>query len=83
MMLLFLPIPLPGYIMATLYLAYTVYGMRKQRDNIGHTAHFGGAIAGLLATIAFVPGVMIDSGFTLIILTTTLIIAAIIFYKFS
>ena len=83
MMLLFLPIPLPGYIMATLYLAYTVYGMRKQRDNIGHTAHFGGAIAGLLATIAFVPGVMIDSGFTLIILTTTLIIAAIMFYKFT
>ena len=83
MMLLFLPIPLPGYIMATLYLVYTVYGMRKQKDNIGHTAHFGGAIAGLLATIAFVPGVMIDSGFTLIILTTTLIIAAIIFYKFS
>tara|TARA_Y200000002_G_scaffold338842_1_gene308450 strand:+ start:396 stop:1043 length:648 start_codon:yes stop_codon:yes gene_type:complete len=83
MMFLFLPIPLPGYIMATLYLAYTVYGMRKQRDNIGHTAHFGGAIAGLLATIAFVPGVMIDSGFTLIILTITLIVAAIIFYKFS
>ena len=83
MMLLFLPIPLPGYIMATLYLVYTIYGMRKQRDNIGHTAHFGGAIAGLLATIAFVPGVMIDSGFTLVILTTSLIIAAFIFYKFS
>ena len=83
MMLLFLPIPLPGYIMATLYLVYTIYGMRKQRDNIGHTAHFGGAIAGLLATIAFVPGVMIDSGFTLVILTTSLIIAAIIFYKFN
>ncbi len=83
MMLLFLPIPLPGYIMATLYLVYTIYGMRKQRDNIGHTAHFGGAIAGLLATIAFVPGVMIDSGFTLVILTTSLIIAATIFYKFN
>ena len=29
-------------------MAYAIYGMRKQRDNIGHTAHFGGAIAGLL-----------------------------------
>ena len=83
MMLLFFPIPLPGYIMATLYLVYTIYGMRKQRENIGHTAHFGGAIAGLLTTIAFVPSVLIDSGFTLVILTATLIIAAILFKKYS
>ena len=83
MMLLFLPIPLPGYVMATLYLVYTIYGMRKQRDNIGHTAHFGGAIAGLLATVAFVPRVMIDSGFTLVILTTVLIISVILFNKFG
>ncbi|MDA8758179.1 rhomboid family intramembrane serine protease [Flavobacteriaceae bacterium] len=79
MMLLFFPIPLPGYLMAALYMVYTIYGMRKQKDNIGHTAHFGGAIAGLLATIAFVPSVIIDSGFTLIILGATLITAAIIF----
>lgn len=79
MMLLFFPIPLPGYLMAALYMVYTIHGMRKQKDNIGHTAHFGGAIAGLLATIAFVPSVLIDSGFTLIILGATLIIAAVIF----
>ena len=79
MMLLFFPIPLPGYLMAALYMVYTIYGMRKQKDNIGHTAHFGGAIAGLLATIAFVPSVIIDSGFTLIILAVTLITAAVIF----
>lgn len=83
MMLLFFPIPLPGYVMATIYLIYTIYGMRKQKDNIGHTAHFGGAIAGLLATIAFVPSVIVDSGFTLLILTTTLFIAAILFNKFG
>jgi membrane associated rhomboid family serine protease len=83
MMMLFFPIPLPGYVMAALYMAYTIYGMGKQRDNIGHTAHFGGAIAGLLATIAFVPGVIIESGFTLSILAATLIIAAVIFRRKS
>jgi membrane associated rhomboid family serine protease len=82
MMLLFFPIPLPGYVMATLYLIYTIYGMKKQRDNIGHTAHFGGAIAGLLATIAFVPSVLVDSGLTLAILAGTLVFAAFLFKNF-
>ncbi|MGB2252936.1 MAG: rhomboid family intramembrane serine protease [Flavobacteriaceae bacterium] len=81
MILIFFPIPLPGYVMAALYMAYTIYGMKKQRDNIGHTAHFGGAIAGLLATIAFVPSVIIESGFILAILAATLIIAAFIFRR--
>ena len=81
MLLIFFPIPLPGYVIATLYMVYTIYGMRKQKDNIGHTAHFGGAIAGLLATIAFVPNVMIESGLTLGILAATLIIAACIFKR--
>ena len=83
MMLLFLPIPLPGYVMATLYLVYTIYGMRKQKDNIGHTAHFGGAIAGLIATIAFVPSVINESGFTLLILVITIVIGAILFIRYS
>ena len=61
MILIFFPIPLPGYIMASIYLIYTIYGMRKQRDNIGHTAHFGGALAGLIATDSFCPGVLISS----------------------
>ena len=63
MILIFFPIPLPGYVMAALYMAYTIYGMRKQRDNIGHTAHFGGPLR-LLATISFAPSVIIESGFT-------------------
>ena len=79
MLLIFFPIPLPGYIMASIYLIYTIYGMRKQGDNIGHTAHFGGALAGLIATVAFAPSVLISSKFTLLILASTLIIAAFIF----
>ena len=75
MLLLFFPIPMPGYVMAAIYLVYTIYGMRKMNDNIGHTAHFGGAICGLLATIAFAPNVIIDSLLTLVILGVTLVVA--------
>jgi hypothetical protein len=57
--------------------------MKKQRDNIGHTAHFGGGVAGLIATIAFVPSVVVESGFTLALLAVTLIVAALLFKKFG
>lgn len=52
---LFFTIPIPGYIFAFLYLAYSVYGMKGKYDNIGHTAHLGGAVGGLLITLLLVP----------------------------
>ena len=43
-----IPIPVPGYIFAPLYLLYCWYMARRNMDNIGHTAHFWGALYGLL-----------------------------------
>ena len=79
--LLFFPIPMPGYVMAALYLIYTIYGMRKQRDNIGHTAHFGGAVSGLISTIVFAPNLLVDSFKTLLVLALILVIAAFFLLK--
>ena len=42
-----IPIPVPGYIFAPLYLLYCWYMARRNMDNIGHTAHFWGALYGL------------------------------------
>ena len=40
-----IPIPVPGYIFAPLYLLYCWYMAKRNMDNIGHTAHFwGGAV---------------------------------------
>lgn len=46
-----IPIPIPGYVFGIGYLLYSIYGMKAKRDNIGHTAHFGGAIGGYLITL--------------------------------
>lgn len=51
-LLLFFAIPIPGYIFGIGYLLYSIYGMKSKSDNIGHTAHFGGAIGGYLITLA-------------------------------
>lgn len=52
---MFFAIPIPGYIFAFLYLGYSIYGMKGRYDNIGHTAHLGGAIGGLIFTLLIRP----------------------------
>jgi len=54
-----LPIPIPGYIFGVGYLLYSMYGMKKQLGNIGHSAHIGGAIAGFVLTLAFSPNLIL------------------------
>lgn len=44
--LFFIPIPIPAYIFGIVYLLYSIYGMKSRIGNIGHTAHFGGAVGG-------------------------------------
>lgn len=53
--LLFIPLPIPAYIFGILYLLYSIYGMKKQLGNIGHDAHFGGAIGGFVVTLILLP----------------------------
>lgn len=48
--LMIFPIPffIPSYILGPLYLAYTYYMSKKGTDNIGHDAHFFGALWGII-----------------------------------
>lgn len=51
----FIPIPIPGYVFGIGYLLYSIYGMKKSIGNIGHDAHFGGAIGGYAVTLLLMP----------------------------
>lgn len=48
---------LPGWIFGTLYFGYSVYMMLnpKQWDNLGHSAHLGGAFFGLVYSVVMHP----------------------------
>lgn len=52
---IFFVIPMPAWLFAVLYLGYSVYGVQKQLGNVGHEAHLGGAIIGLIAPVIFYP----------------------------
>lgn len=56
--LFFIPIPMPAWLFGILYLLYSIYGMKKSIGNIGHDAHFGGALAGYFLTILIVPSLI-------------------------
>ncbi|OYQ46494.1 rhomboid family intramembrane serine protease [Flavobacterium aurantiibacter] len=45
-----IPFGIPAYIFGLIFLLYSLYGIKAANDNIGHTAHLGGAAAGYLFT---------------------------------
>ena len=52
-----IPIPVPAYIFAPLYLVYCIVMSRKNVDNIGHSAHFWGAVYGLVFPLLLRPDI--------------------------
>ncbi|HLF52400.1 rhomboid family intramembrane serine protease [Flavobacterium sp.] len=72
--LFFIPIPIPAYIFGIGYLLYSIYGMKAKRDNIGHTAHFGGAIGGYLITLTKEPQMFTDNTGMVILLAIPIVL---------
>ncbi|MEA9414509.1 rhomboid family intramembrane serine protease [Flavobacterium sp. PL02] len=65
---IFFIIPMPAYLFGILYLLYSIYGMRAKNDNIGHTAHFGGAIGGYMITLIKDPSLVYDHSLMVVLL---------------
>tara|TARA_R110002124_G_scaffold179554_2_gene347187 strand:- start:380 stop:1018 length:639 start_codon:yes stop_codon:yes gene_type:complete len=71
---IFFIIPMPAYIFGILYLLYSIYGMRAKNDNIGHTAHFGGAIGGYLITLATNPHLIVENTLMVVLLMIPIVV---------
>ena len=72
--LYFIPIPIPAYLFGIGYLLYSIYGMKAKRDNIGHTAHFGGAIGGYLITLIKEPSMFVNNTSMVLLLAIPIVI---------
>jgi len=71
--IIFVPVYIPAYIFASLYLVYSIYAMHQQTDNIGHDAHLGGAIVGIFLPILLYPQLLTENLFKIGILISPLI----------
>ena len=69
-----LPIPIPAYVFGVGYLLYSIYGMKKQLGNVGHSAHLGGAIGGYGLTLLVLPSIFMQSTVTVILLGIPIIL---------
>ncbi|MBT8188514.1 MAG: rhomboid family intramembrane serine protease [Croceitalea sp.] len=72
--IMFIPIPLPAYVLGIGYLLYSIYGMKSRLGNIGHTAHFGGAIGGYATTLLFKPSLLVTDTVMVLLLALPIII---------
>jgi membrane associated rhomboid family serine protease len=77
---LFYVIPIPAYLFGIGYLLYSIYGMKAKNDNIGHTAHFGGAIGGYLITLIKDP-LMFEYNLTMVLLLAIPILLLFVLFK--
>jgi membrane associated rhomboid family serine protease len=73
---------MPAWMFGLFYLFYSIYGMKKRIGNIGHDAHFGGAIGGYVSTIAFAP-FLIDTSLWLVGVLAIPILVLFVLYKFG
>jgi membrane associated rhomboid family serine protease len=50
-------VPMPAFVFALLWIAFSIYGMKSSRlGKIGHEAHLGGAVGGVVATLLLIDG---------------------------
>jgi len=76
-----LPIPIPGYIFGLGYLLYSIYGMKKQLGNVGHSAHLGGAIGGYALLLLVYPEVFSSSLNTVLLLGVPIVLLLLFGHK--
>jgi membrane associated rhomboid family serine protease len=78
---LMFPIHIPAYAYAIAFLVFSFIGLRRHIGNVGHDAHLGGAIIGLLVATALYPSVvMAEPGlFAAVLVISVVILLAIIF----
>jgi membrane associated rhomboid family serine protease len=72
--LLFIPVPIPGYIFGVGYLLYSIYGMKKQLGNVGHSAHLGGAMGGFALTLILKPALFSTNTLMVVLLAIPIVL---------
>ncbi|MBT8273575.1 MAG: rhomboid family intramembrane serine protease [Bacteroidia bacterium] len=70
----FVPIPIPGYVFGIAYLLYSIYGMKNRIGNIGHDAHFGGAVGGYVITLILASWLFSENLLMVVLLAVPIVI---------
>lgn len=72
---------MPGWLYGLIYALYSIYGIRSQKTNIGHEAHLGGAVIGMLTAIVFKPMALIQHWWVFVLVLTPVLFFMFIIIK--
>jgi membrane associated rhomboid family serine protease len=64
----FLPTYIPSWLFGLGYVLLSIYGIRTAKDNVGHDAHLGGAVIGMLTALAFHPAAIKENYITILLI---------------
>jgi membrane associated rhomboid family serine protease len=65
---------LPSWIYGALFIAFSIYAIRSRKDNIGHEAHLGGALIGMIIALLMHPSAFAENYITILIIAVPTII---------
>lgn len=69
-----LPFHIPAWLYGLIYIAFTMWAIRSGRDNIGHEAHLGGALIGMLLAILMRPESLLENYVAILLITVPTIL---------
>lgn len=67
-------ISIPSWLYGLAYVIYSIYGIRSKRDNIGHEAHLGGALIGLIIAVMLEPTAFAQNYLSILLIVTPVLV---------
>jgi membrane associated rhomboid family serine protease len=64
----FIPLPIPAWVFGLAFMLISIYGIKSNKDNIGHDSHLGGALIGMVIAIATHPSVIVTNYIPILII---------------
>jgi len=80
--LIMIPIKFPAWAFGIVFILVSIFGIKNSWGNIGHDAHLGGAIVGMIMTIALYPSVLQEHPWVLAAFLLPCIIFFFLLYRY-
>lgn len=72
--LFFLPIMIPSWLYALLFVLISIYAIKSRRDNVGYDAHLGGALVGMVLALVIDPAALRYNYVTILLILVPMIV---------
>ncbi len=66
---MFLPFEFPGWLYGIFYIVFSIYGITTDTGNVGHAAHLGGALTGVVIAVGLHPSILTHNYLTIGLIT--------------